>query len=45
MSGFRFAVSLDREIIVPESTGAQSDEPVNEGVFSVLVSDAPPPQD
>ena len=36
---------LDREIIVPESTGAQSDEPVNEGVFSVLVSDAPPPQD
>ena len=27
------------------TTGAQSDEPVNEGVFSVLVSDAPPPQD
>ena len=38
-------VSLDRAIIVPESTGGQSGEPVNVGVFSVLVSDAQPPQD
>ena len=38
-------VSLDREIIVPESTGGLSDESVNVGVFSVLVSDAQPPQD